>query len=184
MRQVRAFMGLGHTSARRGALVWLGGAVTPRAVFHAERLILQAIDGRRWGGHADPPVEPDVLEVNGNWSRLHGAPSFPMTLQPDQAIRIGIDWNTDGAHQVAAGLFGWWEADDLRLALMQPPGMRQFVIHDLGEIPGPQGSETLTYDEIESAFVTEWNRVLTPICGPEWWNVPRPGELAGKTKAN
>jgi len=62
---------------------------------------------------------------------------------------------------------------------MQPPGMRSFVIHELGEVPGPRGSETLTYAEVESAFLTEWNRVLEKVCGPVWWDPYMLSTVAG-----
>lgn len=46
--------------------------------------------------------------------------------------------------------------------LMQPPGMRSFVVSQLGDRPlaGIRGSATMTYEEVESAFVGWWAVVL------------------------
>lgn len=106
----RAFMGLGYGSARRGCLVWLGQTTEPRERFIADRLVLQATDGRSWGfGSLEVPIVPDVLELNG---RRMQAPTFPLQLAPGDAVRFGAVWLDDGADQLSCGLFGYWETPD------------------------------------------------------------------------
>jgi hypothetical protein len=107
IQTVRAFMGLGWTSARRGALVWLGGPVEPRAPFRAERLIVEsAQDGRRWGlDMLHPLIEATVIEVDG---AAHVARPLPWNLEPGRSYRFGVTWREDGAYLLAAGLYGLW----------------------------------------------------------------------------